>query len=53
MFIQNIKLNDLFVTDVQIKSEFVPQTPNQADKLYQSARIFQKEIHIYIKNKFN
>ena len=46
MFIPNMKLNDAFVIDIEVKKVYVPQAPNQVDKRDSSAPICGAAVHI-------
>ena len=43
-----MKLNDAFVIDIEVKKNYVPQAPNQADKRDSFAPIYRAAVHIYI-----
>ena len=48
MFILNMKLNDTFLIDIEVKQIFLPQTSNQADKLQDFCNFYRGPAHIYI-----
>ena len=47
-----MKLNDAFVIDIEVKKNYVPQAPNQADKRDSFAPIYRAAVHIYIQRQY-